>query len=45
MKHKIDSELLALMMKHHRLISWARKRGYSELAIAKLVRSAEDSKR
>lgn len=34
-----------LMLKHHRLIADARKRGYSPVAIAALVRSAEASKR
>ena len=41
----IDAELLALMMKHHKLISQKRKRGFSEEAIAKAVTSAEQSKR
>jgi hypothetical protein len=42
---KIDPELLALMMKHHRLIHNARQRGYSDKAIAALVKAAEDAKR
>jgi hypothetical protein len=41
---KIDAPTLRLLMKHHKLIANARKRGYSQTAIAKLVRSAEDSK-
>ena len=46
MKQKpIDAELLALMMKHHKLISNARQRGYSDRAISKLVKAAEDSRR
>lgn len=42
---KINPELLALMLKHHRLIASARNRKYSAKAIAKLVRAAEDGGR
>ena len=42
---KIDVPTLKLMMKHHRLIHAARKRKYSVVAIAKLVKAAEDSER
>lgn len=46
MKQKqIDPELLALVMKHHKLIHLARRRGYSDKAIVALVKSAESSKR
>lgn len=45
MKKKLDVPTLKLMLKHHRLISNARKRVDSPVAIAALVRSAEDSKR
>lgn len=46
MKQKpIDPELLALMMRHHVLIASMRWRGFSEIAIAKAVLAAEDSRR
>lgn len=46
MKHKpIDAELLALLMRHHKLISQKRKRGFSEEAIAKVILAKESSKR
>jgi hypothetical protein len=41
----IDVPTLKLVLKHHKLISNARKRRYSEIAIAKLAKSAEASKR
>lgn len=44
-KKQIDVPMLKLMLKHHRLISNARKRKYSAVAIAKLVVAAEDSER
>lgn len=46
MKYKsIDAQLLALMMRNHKLIANARRRGYSDRAISKLVKAAEDSRR
>ena len=42
---KIDVPTLKLVLKHHRLISSARKRKYSAIAIAKLIRNAEESLR
>lgn len=46
MKYKsIDAELLALLMKNHKLIANLRKRRFTATAIAKAVLAAEDSKR
>jgi hypothetical protein len=41
----IDVPTVKLMLKHHKLIASARKRKYSAVAIAKLVKAAEDSER
>ncbi len=45
MKHKIDVPTLQRMLRHYKLINAARKRGYSAVAIAKLVKAAEDAAR
>jgi hypothetical protein len=42
---KIDVPTVKLMLKHHKLITNARKRGYSVIAIVKLVQNAEESLR
>lgn len=43
MKRKLNREF-KLIFKHRKLIADAARRGYSPLAIEKLVRAAEDSK-
>lgn len=45
MKKKLDEQVLALMMKHSKLIESKRKRGFSAEAIVKAIREAEDRKR
>ena len=45
MTPKLHVPTVKRMLKHYKLINSARKRGYSAVAIAKLVRAAEDSER
>jgi hypothetical protein len=45
MKKKLDVPTFKLFLKHRKLITNAMDRGYSPMAIVKLVKSAEASKK